>query len=116
MLLLTRASKGVVDSMACIHPVTGTLLIADAATGASDASVADQLTNLLKELGCEGEPLPLASPLGLSLNGKDLNGHPAETTTPHIGLFYRHPKRSFALFPDTKVVPVAEWKPLQTAK
>jgi hypothetical protein len=113
--LLLSTTDAATDSLACVHPTTGTLVIANAAAP-DDASIGAKLTQVLQELGCVGKLLPVSSPLGVSINGRDLNGHPSETTVSHTKLVYRHPKRTFALFPETKVVPPTEWKPLQTSK
>lgn len=115
LLLSAQPAAQPLGSLACVHPVTGTLVLAEAATGTLDPSILEKLTAAITALGCKA-PLAIVSPVAVSVNGRDLNGHPVETTPSYIRLSYRHPQRSFALFPDTKVVPVSEWKPLQASK
>ena len=92
--------------------------LASAAGGAGGDVATAELVELLQGVGVT-EPLVLAEPLSIALGGDtDLAGRATRLTGEgaRVELYRRPGPGARRIFPDTRVVPLKEWYPLQARR
>jgi hypothetical protein len=94
----------------------GYLFYAEVATARDPTRDGVMLEKLLGDLGCK-QRIFLSAPWGVALGGdRDLGGHPVKPPDDAIRWVRREPPGSKRIFPDTPIVPVATWYPLQAKR
>lgn len=110
-LLPVTRDPGPAQAAFCVHQRTGRLVYAEFAD--PQTTTRDMLEAALTREGCSPSTLRGAPSGRFSLGGVDLSGHPRDNQEPALQWAYRRPKRHFDLFPETPIVPPAQWKPMQ---
>ncbi len=94
----------------------GMLLYLEVSTGRDAARDGELVDDVLKSLGAK-QALYLSKPLGLALGGdRDLRGRSLPADPGARRLVRRPPPGATRIFPDTPVVPVNVWYPLQAKR